>query len=120
MLLLPCVALFGRHSVQGVVGIALAFSLTQYVVVVARLAPAAPRPYDCGRATCSVSRPALAVVCAAAAAAMLGLLAVLDLPAADRGRLLVGTVAVGLVGAGGDGCSPGSPVRPRRPLATHC
>ena len=99
VLLIPCVALFGLRRVEGVVGIALAFSITQYVVVW----------HAWHRLTATVHVQArnllglvlrLGVACALAAAAMLAWLSRIDLTGADRGRLLLVTVSAGLVGTG--------------------
>ena len=99
VLLIPCVALFGLHRVEGVVGVALAFSITQYFIVW----------HAWHRLTATVHVQArnllglvlrLGVACALAAAAMLAWLSRIDLTGADRGRLLLVTVSAGLVGTG--------------------
>jgi len=97
-LLLPCVVLFGRHRPEAVLGIALAFSLTQYFIVT--------HAWYQLRHTVKIGWPDISsfawralVASLGSAAVMVSLVWKLDiLGVADRAAQLAATVLIGAVG----------------------
>ena len=99
-LLLPCVVLFGRHRPEAVLGIALAFSLTQYFIVTHAWYQLR-HTVKIGWADISSFGWRALVASLGSAAVMVSLVRGLDiLGVADRATQLAATVVIGAVGGG--------------------
>ena len=97
-LLLPCVVLFGRHRPEAVLGIALAFSLTQYFIVTHAWYQLR-HTVKIGWADISSFGWRALVASLGSAAVMVSLVRGLDiLGVADRATQLAATVVIGAVG----------------------
>lgn len=98
-LLGPGIALFGRHSSRAILGVALAYSLTQYVIVAhAWLRLRRTAPLRLSALVRSVAKTTLTAT--AAAAGMVVFVRLCDLASVtERSRLVILTVAAASIGA---------------------
>ncbi|MFI5101163.1 MAG: lipid II flippase MurJ, partial [Actinomycetes bacterium] len=99
VLLLPCIALFGRHSINAVLGVAVAYSITQYFIVAhAWVRLRATVRLRGAEVLAFAGRAGLG--CALATWVMLWLVSALGIAGqTQRGRLLLATIGIGLAGA---------------------